>query len=169
MRLLSGKSVVERGSGLGNLFSGCRIRRPEFVWFHLRRFWHQPLLGSERERERRKVIYNFAGRGSRYRGQDKLNRQGSFMKWAGLVKMRTCCRQTCWIKWAMSCHCLTHKDGEACSRKENQEIQQKGLVALPLLKIVLFYNETNINLSVQLGLVRFSNIAADLVVSICRY
>jgi hypothetical protein len=36
---------------LGNLFSGCRIRRPEFVWFHLRRFWHQPLLGSERERE----------------------------------------------------------------------------------------------------------------------
>jgi hypothetical protein len=69
----------------------------------------------------------------------------------------------------MSCHCLTHKDGEACSRKENQEIQQKGLVALPLLKIVLFYNETNINLSVQLGLVRFSNIAADLVVSICRY
>ena len=166
MRLLSGKSVVERGSGLGNLFSGCRIRRPEFVWFHLRRFWHQPLLGSERER--RKVIYNFAGRGSRYRGQDKLNRQGSFMKWAGLVKMRTCCRQTCWIKWAMSCHCLTHKDGEACSRKENQEIQQKGLVALPLLKIVLFYNETNINLSVQLGLVRFSNIAADLVVSICR-
>jgi hypothetical protein len=38
----------------------------------------------------------------------------------------------------MSCHCLTHKDGEACSRKENQEIQQKGLVALPLLKIVPF-------------------------------
>jgi hypothetical protein len=74
----------------------------------------------------------------------------------------------------MSCQCLAHKDGEACSRKENQEIQQKGLVALPLLKIVLFffffifYNETNINLSVQLGLVRFSNIAADLVVSICR-
>jgi hypothetical protein len=69
---------------LGNLFSGCRIRRPEFVWFHLRRFWHQPLLGSERER--RKVIYNFAGRGSRYRGQDKLNRQGSFMKWVGSLR-----------------------------------------------------------------------------------